>query len=87
MENYKIRVSASAEKALKKIPKKDLSKIIKTIEMLSIDPYPQGCRKISGEDDVYRVRKGNYRVLYEINGNELIIIVLKIGHRKNVYEV
>ena len=86
MENYKVKISSTAEKSLKKIPKKDLVKIIELIQILAIRPYPQGCRKLSGEDNVYRVRQGNYRVIYEIIDNELIILVLKVGHRKDVYK-
>jgi mRNA interferase RelE/StbE len=84
--NYKVKISSSAEKSLKKIPKKDISKIIELIQMLTIQPFPQGCRKLSGEEDVYRVRQGNYRVIYEVIDNELIILVLKIGYRKDVYK-
>ena len=86
MANYKIKVSSIAEKSLKKIPKKDLVKIIELIQILAIRPYPQGCRKLSGEDNVYRVRQGNYRVIYEVLDGELIILVLKVGHRKDIYQ-
>lgn len=86
MANYKIEITASAEKSLKKIPKKDLSKIITAIQILSISPFPEGCRKLKGEEDVYRVRQGNYRIIYEIFDQKLIILVLKIGHRKDIYK-
>jgi mRNA interferase RelE/StbE len=86
MANYRIEISSSAEKALKKIPKKDIVKVIQVIEMLAISPFPEGCRKLKGEDDVYRIRQGNYRVIYEVLGKKLIILVLKIGHRKDIYK-
>jgi mRNA interferase RelE/StbE len=82
---YKIEISSSAEKALKKIPRKDLIKVIETIQKLGIDPKPLGCRKLSGEEDVYRVRQGNYRIIYEVEDKKLLILVLKIGHRKDTY--
>jgi len=82
---YKIHISSSAEKALKKLPGKDLIKVIETIQKLAIDPKPPGCRKLSGEEDVFRVRQGNYRIIYEIEGKKLLILVLKIGHRKDIY--
>jgi len=53
---------------------------------LAIDPYPRGARKLSGYDDVYRVRVGSYRVLYSVSTSTLIVIVLKVGHRKDVYQ-
>lgn len=85
MANYKIEISSTAEKSLKKIAKKDLVKIIETIQVLSIKPYPEGCRKLAGEDGVYRIRQGDYRIIYEVKGKKLLILVLKIGHRKDVY--
>ena len=86
MANYKIEISASAEKYIKKIPKKDLKKVIEAIQILAINPYPEGCRKLQGEEDVYRVRQGNYRIIYEIENKKLIILILKVGHRKDVYK-
>ena len=86
MENYKILISSSAEKSLKKIPKKDLSRIVLTISHLSNDPFPVGSRKLTGEDNVYRIRQGQYRVIYEVYKDKILVIVLKIGHRKDVYK-
>lgn len=86
MANYKIEISSTAEKTLRKIPKKDLGKVIETIQILSINPYPPGCRKLSGEDGVYRVRQGNYRIIYEVDDQKITIFVLKIGHRSDVYK-
>jgi mRNA interferase RelE/StbE len=83
--NYSIRLTATAEKALKSIPKKDVLKIVQVIQALAANPYPTGCRKLAGEETTYRVRQGNYRVIYEIDGNILVIFVLKIGHRKDIY--
>ena len=85
MADYNILISASAEKALKKIPKKDRIKIVRLIQTLAISPFPQGVRKLMDEQSVYRVRQGNYRVIYELKNKKLIILILKIGHRKNVY--
>lgn len=86
MANYKIEISSSAEKTLKKIPKKDILKVVQTIQQLAIDPHPQGSRKLQGEENVYRVRQGNYRVIYEVQNKKLLILVLKIGHRKDIYK-
>ena len=85
MAGYNILISASAEKALKKIPKKDRIKIVRLIQTLAVSPLPQGVRQLIDEQSVYRVRQGNYRVIYELKNKKLIILILKIGHRKDVY--
>ena len=85
MASYNIFISATAEKVLKKTPKKDRIKIVQLIQTLAISPVPQGARKLMGEQNVYRVRQGNYRVIYELKNKKLIILVLKIGHRKDIY--
>ena len=84
MGKYKIEVKKSAEKELGKIPKKELLKILEKIESLSDDPYPTGSIKLSNQDK-YRVRMGNYRILYKIENYILTVFVIKIGHRKNIY--
>ena len=86
MANYKIEITASAERSLKKFPKKDVQKIVEAIQVLAISPFPEGCRKLKGEEYVYRVRQGNYRIIYEVIGKKLIVLVLKIGHRKDIYK-
>lgn len=86
MANYRVEVSATAEKSLKKIPKKDLLKIVETIQILAINPFPDGCRKLAGEEKAYRVRQGNYRIIYEVDGKKLFVLILKIGHRKDIYK-
>lgn len=85
MVNYKIEVVQSAEKTLYKLPKKIIPKIIFAIQSLAHDPRPQGCRKLVGEQNTYRVRVQNYRIIYEIHDHLILIKVLKIGDRKNVY--
>jgi mRNA interferase RelE/StbE len=85
MANYRIEISSTAEKALKKIPKKDLIKIVESIQILAINPFPEGCRKLTGEEGTYRIRQGNFRIIYEVEGKKLKVLVLKIGHRKDIY--
>ena len=84
MAKYKIQVKKSAEKELAKIPKKELLKILNKIKNLSDDPHPPGSIKLTHQEK-YRVRVGNYRVLYTIEDNILTIFIVKIGHRKHVY--
>jgi mRNA interferase RelE/StbE len=84
MAFYNIRFGESVHKDLKIIPKKDLKKILSRIDSLAIEPHPYGCKKLAGQEN-YRVRQGNYRIIYSIRNIELIILILKIGHRKDIY--
>lgn len=84
MGKYKIEIKKSAAKELFLIPKKDLKRILKKIKNLSDDPRPVGCVKLSGQDR-YRIRQGNYRILYSIEEEILVVYVVKIGHRKDIY--
>jgi len=71
-------------KELQKIPKRDVSRIIDKIRSLSSNPRPPGCEKLSS-DEKYRVRQGRYRIIYSIEDEKLVVLVIKIGHRKDVY--
>ena len=84
MAEYKIFFKKSVRKDLESIPKSNLRKILKTIKALSSDPRPSGCRKLSGQER-YRLRKGQYRIIYSIQDDELTIWVVKVGHRKDIY--
>lgn len=84
MGRYNILFRASVAKDLLKIPKPDLKKILAAIEALATTPYPMGSEKLTGKE-LYRIRKGNYRILYEIHEQEIQVIVVKVGHRREVY--
>ena len=84
MAAYELLLRPSVEKDLKKIPATDLRKILERIEALQENPRPPGCVKLSGEE-YYRVRQGNYRIVYEIEDDKLIVIVVKVGHRRDIY--
>ena len=84
MVKYKIELKKSAYKELKSIPKKDLKRILTKIESLSDNPRPNDCKKLSALER-YRIRQGNYRILYSIENEILTIYIVKIGHRKDVY--
>ena len=86
MANYDIQIAKSVLKSLKVLPAPDVKKIVAAIQSLALDPFPDGCRKLSGEKSTYRVRQGNYRVIYELDGGKLRILILKVGHRKDVYK-
>jgi len=82
---YTILVTRTAEKALITLPKKDQTRLIQVIQGLASDPFPVGFRKLQGELNAFRVRSGLYRIIYEVDGKRIVIIILKIGHRKNIY--
>jgi mRNA interferase RelE/StbE len=84
MAEYEIYFKESVWKELKKIPKNDLKKILSRIENLGSDPRPKGSEKLAGHE-LYRVRQGNYRIVYSIQDNELTVWVIKVGHRKDIY--
>jgi len=82
---YEIRIHRSAQKSLAKIPKKFQQRIIISIRALANNTQPHGCKKLSGRN-AWRIRIAQYRVIYEINNQVLVITVIAINHRKNVYQ-
>lgn len=84
MGKYRLIFMKSVTKDLCAIPKKDVSHILKCIDVLSIDPRSIGCEKLSSQER-YRVRQGVYRIIYEIEDDKLIVVVVKVGHRSEVY--
>jgi len=84
MAKYKVLIKESAVKELEKIPRKYLKQIIGRIQSLAHDPRPQGCQKMSAKER-YRIRQGDYRIVYSIQDDELTIHIYKIGHRREVY--
>ena len=85
MARYSVEISRTAEKQLRKLPRDDKLRVAKALVALGTDPYPQGCRKLMGYDDAFRIRVGVYRIIYSVSGRKLVVIILKIGHRKDVY--
>lgn len=84
MVSYSIRIKRSAERELRSLPKAYLARVVKRIKDLSSDPRPPGCQKLSGHDR-YRVRQGDYRIIYCIDDAQSIVEVVKIGHRREIY--
>lgn len=84
MVAYKLFFKKSVQKDFDSIPKKDLKRILSRIESLSEDPRPKGCEKLTGQER-YRLRQGQYRIVYSIQDDELTVWVVKVGHRKDVY--
>ena len=84
MARYKILIKPSAVNEIEAVPKKDRLRIIKRIQSLAADPRPPGSEKLTG-DDKYRIRQGNYRIVYSVFDKEILVIVVKVGHRRDIY--
>ena len=81
----RIKIAKSAFNRLKQLPEDIKTRLIKTINGLSTDPRPDNCVPIKGKKNAYRIRKGNYRIIYTINDDYLLILIIRIGHRKDIY--
>lgn len=84
MARYRLVFRKSVAKDFRPIPKKDVARILERIDALQEDPRPVGSEKLSGQAR-YRVRQGVYRIIYEIADDRLVVTVVKVGHRRNVY--
>ena len=82
---YSIFLAPPAERQLKALAEPTQKRIVKRLRTLKKNPRPQGVKKLAGEDDLYRIREGDYRIIYTIRDKELIALVVKIGDRKEIY--
>jgi len=82
---YRLEMAAIAERQLKKLPREIQQRLTARIRELPDRPRPLGCRKLLGYQDVYRIRVGHYRVIYSVDDEKVIVIILKLGHRRAVY--
>ena len=86
MVSYSVKIKISAQKEIRKLPSKELRyKIIEIIDALYINPVPDEAKKIKGSNNIYRIRQGTYRIVYQIYKNELLVIVIRVRHRKDAY--
>ncbi|HEX2644841.1 MAG TPA: type II toxin-antitoxin system RelE/ParE family toxin [Thermoanaerobaculia bacterium] len=86
MGSYQIEWKRSALKELKRLPREALTRILRSVEGLAENPFPSGVKKLVGSDHTYRIRIGDYRVLYDVVGQRLIVEIIRVGHRRDVYE-
>ena len=82
---YQIQLTKTAEKQLRRLPKKDLRRIDAKIRELAKNPYMDGSGKLMGAVDLRRVRAGDYRIVYSVESTILVVTVVRIGHRREVY--
>ena len=85
MANYSIVFKKSVAKDLRQIPQKDVQRILHRISSLALDPRPPSVEKLSG-DEKYRLRQGNYRILYVIEDDVITVTIVKVRHRRDVYQ-
>jgi len=83
--SYRIEVSKSAGREIAALPKRDGRRVVSAIAALADDPRPRGVRKLIGAEDAYRVRVGDYRIIYQIADNVLTVFVVRVRDRKDVY--
>ena len=84
---YNVEISRKALKDLQSLPKREMLRIATEIEDLGRDPRPFGSKKLAGDEVFYRIRVGDYRIIYEIQNPALVVLVVQIGHRKDIYNV
>lgn len=83
--DYHGEIAPRARRQIKKLPGEAQKRIIARSEALGSDPRPYHVKKLVAEEDLYRVRVGEYRVVYQIRDRELIVLIVKVGHRREVY--
>jgi len=86
MMQYEIQFKASAAKEFRKLPVEIKARLQKAINALKTEPRPPGTKKLAGEDDLYRIRVGDYRVIYKVDDAVPLITVMRIRHRREVYQ-
>ncbi|PHM07297.1 type II toxin-antitoxin system RelE family toxin [Nostoc sp. 'Peltigera malacea cyanobiont' DB3992] len=84
--SYEVKFSKGAKKQFRKLPLDVQERIQTKINDLAIEPRPNGVKKLQGDDNSYRIRVGDYRVVYELDDDVLIVTVIKIGHRSEIYK-
>jgi len=87
MASYNIEIKRSAAKEIRQLPASVRRAVVVVITGLAREPRPSGCKKLRGYLDTYRIRKGEYRVVYEITDRKLLVMVVKVGHRQRVYDL
>jgi mRNA interferase RelE/StbE len=83
--SYRVEVSRRALKVLRTLPRKDQQRIRAVIVLLAENPRPPGCRRLAGEEHAYRVRSGDYRIIYDVYDDRLLVQVVRVGHRRDVH--
>lgn len=82
---YRVRIAPRARREISRLPQQIQARIIVRLEALADDPRPPGAIQMAGPEGLYRLRIGNYRAIYSIEDDDLVVLVVKVGHRRDVY--
>lgn len=82
---YRVVFAKAADRQLRKLPERLQQRLVRAAELLEDDPRPPGAKKLQGAENLWRVRVGDYRILYEIQNTKLIVLVIRLAHRKDIY--
>ena len=82
---YRVEIAPRAAKQIRSLSRQAQERVTAALDRLQNDPRPPGCRRLTGSEDLYRIRIGDYRLIYAIEDDELIVLVVKVGHRGDVY--
>jgi mRNA interferase RelE/StbE len=87
VESYSLRIKRSAAKEIEGIePRKVRRQVVERVQALAANPRPRGCEKLAGVGERYRVRQGSWRIVYEVRDDQLVVVLVKVGHRRDVYK-
>jgi mRNA interferase RelE/StbE len=84
-DGYRVQIAPRAVRQLGKLPTAVQERIVRRIDRLAAEPRPRGSIKLEGENELYRIRVGVYRVIYQIQDDELVVTILRAGHRRDIY--
>jgi len=85
MPRYRVEFKPAAQRDLRSLPAEITDRVIPETNALADNPFPPGAKKLKGWGDVWRIRVGNYRVLYKIHPQEMLVLIVRIGHRRDIY--
>ena len=85
MSQYKVEIARRAVKSIARLPRREQLRVRAAVDLLADEPRPPGCVALADEDSVYRVRVGDYRIVYEVVDDRLVVHVVRVGHRRDVY--
>ena len=82
---YRVEFAPPAQRQIRKLPRETQKRVLQRIADLGMDPRPVGVKKLVDEENLYRVRLGDYRIVYQIRDRELVVLIVKVGHRREIY--
>jgi mRNA interferase RelE/StbE len=85
MDSFELRWRTSTKKDLRQLPPQEITRIVEAVTALAAEPFPHGSQKLTGSDHTYRIRIGDYRVVYEVVAALKLVEIQRVRHRKDVY--